>query len=76
MNSLDANNLRSCIKMISLIQNLILDYKSLKADSDNPEIVELNNLLKQRKLLDIQIEMNNFKRFVSNTNAKLEELSF
>lgn len=75
MNTLEANNLRSAVKMMGLIQNLIIDLKSFETVSDNPELQELNELLKRRKMIDLQIELNNFRRFCQSCNVNLNELN-
>ena len=78
MNALSQNtlNVRTALKMMSVVQNLILDLKLLEAEkNENKDIQQINDLLVVKKRCDIQVEMLNLERFVKLNKVDMSVLN-
>ena len=69
-------NVRTALKMLNVVQNLILDLKMLEAEkSENLDIQQINDLLAVKKRCDIQVEMLNLERFVKLNKVDMSVLN-
>ena len=74
---MNIQNVRAALKMVSVIQNLILDLKELeqRPKDSNQHIQKTNELLAIKKRCDIEVEILNYNNFLISNKVDMTVLS-